>query len=61
MDNLHDEVNGPDSIMMATPLNLRITVLLLPDHQNLNIVGAMDYLNNHSQAYLSKLPTLLAS
>ena len=43
---------------MATPPNLRIAVLLLPDHQNLDVVGPMDYLNNHSQAYLAKIPTV---
>ena len=29
-----------------------------PDRRNLDVVGTMDYVNNHSQAYLSKLPTL---
>ncbi|KIK04968.1 hypothetical protein K443DRAFT_4162 [Laccaria amethystina LaAM-08-1] len=40
---------------MATPSNLRIAVL--HEHQNLDVVGAMDNLDNHSQAYHSKLPT----
>ena len=29
-----------------------------PDRRNLDVVGTMDYLNNHGQAYLSKLPTV---
>ncbi|KIK04980.1 hypothetical protein K443DRAFT_4169 [Laccaria amethystina LaAM-08-1] len=43
---------------MTTPPNLRIAVLLLPDDQNLDVVGTMDYLNNHSQAYLAKFPAV---
>ena len=43
---------------MITPPNLRIAVLLLSDHQNLDVVGTMDYLTNHREAYLAKKPTV---
>ncbi|EDR05609.1 uncharacterized protein LACBIDRAFT_329650 [Laccaria bicolor S238N-H82] len=43
---------------MATPPSLSIAVLLFPDHQNLDAVGTMDYLNSHSQAYLANFPTV---
>ena len=43
---------------MTTPPNLRIAVLLLSDHQNLDVVGTMDYLDNHREAYLAKIPTV---
>ena len=43
MNNLDDELNGPDSLTPWPPPNLRIAVLLLPDHQNLDVVGTMDY------------------
>ncbi|KIJ97002.1 hypothetical protein K443DRAFT_10190 [Laccaria amethystina LaAM-08-1] len=41
-----------------SPPNLRIEVLLLPDHQNLNVIGTTGYLNDHSQDFLSKFPTV---
>ena len=39
--------------------NLCIGIHLLPDHQNLDIVSTMTYLNNHRQDDLSKVQHLL--
>lgn len=47
--SLPSVAKAPDSHTrnaMATPSNLRFAILL-PGHQSLDVVGAMDYLNDH--------------